>query len=282
MKLTVLDTLSLPGNAAKPNEDAFAAEDFAALVLDGATPVNEPLMPGPSDAAWIAAFGARRLTAHLRAAKNAKAALRAALADAEKSFAGLRRRAPAANHEIPSAGMMLVVPREDGCDALWFGDCGAIVLEPGGDAAAIGEAFAARKWESGNAAKLAAEWNLAPTGEALRAADRPRAQRARDAMNTKDGYWRFTPDADAAAHVETARLRLPPGTHVLVASDGFLALATDYGGHDAKTLVQAALEKGLAPLGETLRAAERGDPEGRRFPRFKIHDDATAVLARLD
>ena len=54
MTLALLDSLSLPGDMDKPNEDAFAQNGGAAVVLDGATPLGDPLMPGPSDAAWIA------------------------------------------------------------------------------------------------------------------------------------------------------------------------------------------------------------------------------------
>ena len=46
-------------------------------------------------------------------------------------------------------------------------------------------------------------------------------------------------------------------------------------------LISAAETKGLAALGEELRAIEEGDPEGRRFPRFKKSDDATALLLKL-
>ena len=64
MSLVLLESLSLPGDPAKPNEDSFAFGDHAALVMDGATPLGDPLMPGPSDAAWLAQFGARRLHRH--------------------------------------------------------------------------------------------------------------------------------------------------------------------------------------------------------------------------
>jgi hypothetical protein len=43
----------------------------------------------------------------------------------------------------------------------------------------------------------------------------------------------------------------------------------------------AALDKGLAALGEELRAIEAGDIGGDRFPRFKKSDDATALLIQL-
>ena len=93
MTFELLDSLSLPGDAAKPNEDAFGHDAAAAVVLDGATPLGDGLMPGPSDAAWIAQFGARRLLAHLRDGEGARKALRGALADAQKSFEALRRHA---------------------------------------------------------------------------------------------------------------------------------------------------------------------------------------------
>jgi hypothetical protein len=46
--------------------------------------------------------------------------------------------------------------------------------------------------------------------------------------------------------------------------------------------VAAALDKGLAALGDELRAIEAGDATGAKFPRFKKSDDATALLLKLD
>ena len=94
-----------------------------------------------SDAAWIARFGANRLMAHLRAGATAQAALKAALADAERSFAGLRRRPPAETCEMPFAAMMLAVESAGGFDALWFGDCAALVKRGSEPAFIVGDAF---------------------------------------------------------------------------------------------------------------------------------------------
>ena len=46
-------------------------------------------------------------------------------------------------------------------------------------------------------------------------------------------------------------------------------------------LMAAAKNKGLAALGEELRAIEKTDPLGEKFSRFKKSDDATAVLLRV-
>jgi hypothetical protein len=69
-----------------------------------------------------------------------------------------------------------------------------------------------------------------------------------------------------------------PGARVLLASDGFLALASDYGRYTPDTLFAAAESRGLAALGAELRAVEAADADGVRFPRFKRSDDATALL----
>ena len=109
MTFQLLDQLSLPGDLAKPNEDFLAQGAGAALVMDGATPLGDSLMPGPSDAAWIAQFGSRRLMAHLERGDGARKALRRALADAQKSFAALRRHPPEQMWQTPCASMMLAV-----------------------------------------------------------------------------------------------------------------------------------------------------------------------------
>jgi hypothetical protein len=107
MALELLEVLSLPGDPAKPNEDSHGQDGRAAVVLDGATPLGDGLMPGPSDAAWIAQFGARRLLAHLRDGSGARKALRDALADTQKSFEALRRIPPQHVWQTPCASMML-------------------------------------------------------------------------------------------------------------------------------------------------------------------------------
>src|SRR3954471_7768162 len=140
MSLTfeLLDQLSLPGDAAKPNEDALGYggnaaghAGNAALVMDGATPLGEGLMPGPSDAAWIAQFGARRILAHLRDGEGGRKALRGALADAQKSFEALRRHPPEEMWQTPCASLIVAVAGEGSVEFLSFGDCAALVQPAG-------------------------------------------------------------------------------------------------------------------------------------------------------
>ena len=121
--------------------------------------------------------------------------------------------------------------------------------------------------------------NAASTG--VRDAFLPALRAARNTVNTERGGWLFGPDAGAAEHVASARIRAPSGTVVLLVSDGFLALASDYGRYDVARLMQAARANGLRTLGQELREIEAGDPDGKQFPRFKKSDDATALLLRI-
>ena len=68
---------------------------------------------------------------------------------------------------------------------------------------------------------------------------------------------------------------------ILLGTDGFLALAIDYGRYSPESLLAAAEQRGLALLGDELRAVEAADPDGLRYPRFKRSDDATALLLAL-
>jgi Protein phosphatase 2C len=281
MRFELIDSLTLPGNPAKPNEDAFGHSANAALVMDGATGVGDSLMPGASDAAWLAQFGARRILSHLGESDAPVQAVRAALADAEKSFKALRRRAPKETYEIPFASMMLVTAKAAGFEALSFGDCAALVKRPGAQIEILGIAFQNRTREAAGAARLAKAKGLNPAARTNLPQFLDALRKERNSVNTGKGHWLFGPDVTAADHVAIKPVGAPAGTLVLLSTDGFLALASDYGRYDAEGLMAAAQTKGLKALGEEVRAVEAGDPEGVAYPRFKTSDDATALLLRL-
>jgi hypothetical protein len=301
MDFELIDSLSLPGDPAKANEDSSSHDANAAVVLDGATPLGDGLMPGPSDAAWIAHFGARRILAHLREGDGARKAVRDALADTQKSFEALRRMPPQDMWQTPCASMMLAFlspsalriasaatgtspaksadaqrGREVGAEVefLWFGDCAALLKQGDGAVQIVGETLDKRAAEAGRAQKLSQEKGQ-PSTDRAQFIDALRATRNR--INS-GSYWLFSPDVKAASHVSRRVIKCAPGATLLLASDGFLALASDYGAYSADTLMAAALDKGLAALGEELRAIEAADAGGAKFPRFKQSDDATALL----
>ena len=280
MQFQLLDSLSLPGDPSKPNEDSFSHAPAFVCVFDGATVLGENLMPGRSDAQWIAQFGARRLRAHAESSSGDPSdMLRAAAADAEKSFVALRKRVPAETYETPFASLMALFIRNGAFEALWFGDCGALIRSPDGAVSVVGEALKIRARERDRVSNLAEPEGVAAT--TVREKFLPALRASRNRVNKKGGSWLFAPDAQCADHAAKAKLMIEPGSLILLASDGFFALVSDYGHYSADELVSTAERDGLAALGKELRAIEAADPKGISCPRFKSSDDATAVLVAL-
>jgi serine/threonine protein phosphatase PrpC len=278
VQFTLLDSLTLPGDPAKPNEDAFAHTPNMAVVFDGATGLGERLMPGASDAQWIAQFAVRRLRAYAQEGENGpREWLHDAAFDAATSFEALRRREPAEKYEVPYGSLMLAALGEASLDLVWFGDCAALLHDDEGAFSMIGDTIEKRTRESGRAAKA----SKSPAAAGVRDEFLPALRAARNKVNTQGCDWLFAPDPACAEHARSKTIAAAPGATLLLASDGFLALSADYRRYTAEALLDTAIRRGLAALGQELRAIERDDPEGRRFPRFKRSDDATAVLLSI-
>lgn len=279
MKLEYVSGISLPGDRTKPNDDAFCHSDTIAAVFDGATNLGDPVLPSDSDAAWIARKGAERLIAN--DILGGRGALARTARDAERDFNKTKLRDPVDRYELPRAAMMLVAPEVGGFLALWFGDCAALVRRPGEAVQLIGEAMEKRNRESARAAKLAADMGIDPTAGINHPEILPTLRKSRNRANTAEGSWAFSPTAECADHAHALAFDAPARTHILICSDGFLAAASDYGLYDIDGLIAAALSEGLRPLVEQIRQVEEEDATGRRFPRFKKSDDATALLLRV-
>jgi serine/threonine protein phosphatase PrpC len=280
MQFRLLDSLSIPGDPVKPNEDSFSHAAGFTCVFDGATVLGENLMPGKSDAQWIAQFGARRLRAHAEDGTSApRESLRAAAADAEKSFQALRIREPAEIYETPFASLMALFLRGNSMEALWFGDCTALIRSPSGAIRTVGEALASRARERDRASSLAVPDGVAAAS--VRETYLPALRASRNRVNSRGSDWLFAPDARCADHASSARVSVERGSVILLASDGFFALVSDYARYSPIELLAAAQARRLAALGEELRAIESADPKGMTYPRFKSSDDATALLLDL-
>jgi serine/threonine protein phosphatase PrpC len=277
MHFDMIDSLSLPGDPSKANEDSFTHNERMAVVFDGATGLGDSLMPGPSDAAWIAQFAGRRLRAHAQEGDDPAQWLRAAAQDAEKSFKALRRRAPKERYEIPVGSLMQAALIDTTLHFAWFGDCAALLREPTGAVVTIGDTLDVRAKEAARARQA----SQAPAADGVRAEFLPALRISRNRINKKGGDWLFAPQAACADHAKMTEAPASAGARLLIASDGFFALAADYGRYSADALLSAAEDRGLDALGRELRAIESDDPDGRRYPRYKRSDDATALLLSI-
>jgi serine/threonine protein phosphatase PrpC len=283
--LTILDRISLPGRPDKPNEDAMGEGGSVAFVLDGATGLGDlPLMRGESDAAWVARAAASALSVHAPGfAGDLDSLVYKAATDVERQFRAERQRDDFESFEIPWATLAICGVTSGLINVAFLGDSRLLVRDEHGAVHHFGAPLKYRKGEQALAQKMIAEAKGERLGiESIRASVLPQLRASRAKVNTPEGYWLMGPDPRAAAHVVKSQMRLGAGAMVLMMTDGFYALIEDYKLYDDAGLIKAALGKGLSALGDELREIELNDPMGKKFPRMKTSDDATAMLVRAE
>lgn len=270
--LTLVEAISLAGDRAKQNDDAYGFAHGRAWVLDGATDMMEQkLTRTVSDAAWIAQ--AANASLHAARSGSLRDLVRAASADAAATFAALGAEI-AERWMSPISSLLMLEETPEGLSGIDLGDSRVFAL--GADGSVV-----TRGGHDGvdDEVKLASRQTDADKPLLQRTATIDILRRARATLNREGSHWTFGLDPACADHVRAWEIRLPRPAHVLLMTDGFSALTDRYDAYDAGTLVQAALDKGLQELGREVRAIEDADAGGK-FPRFKKSDDATALLLR--
>lgn len=283
VRFSVRDCISVSGGG--HNEDRFGQHGECAWVIDGATDLLEQrLLPGPSDAAWLAE--ALDLAFMRRAAEQPGPSLRAVLhgatAEISEHFAAIARRPIAHRHEQPSAAGIFARLRGGQLEALSLGDSTLLTLPEDGTPLDLFRNPGTREADEearGAARRLTAEGKGGAKG--IRAELMPMLRASRDRMNTPGGYGIFSIDLPPEGFVREIVRPVEVGDRFLLATDGFLRLVDVYGAYELAGLGDAIQAKGLARLAIELRDIEGGDAEGERFPRAKMKDDATALIVEV-
>ncbi|MEM9048613.1 MAG: hypothetical protein AAGC92_07820 [Pseudomonadota bacterium] len=267
-----LQTISLNGTPGRANDDRVGATQRLAWVIDGATDLGPPGLLGPQGgAAWLAD------TASLGFARSEKPSLAATCAEVfafvAVRYAADRTRDVQAAWERPKAAFAAVQLVAERLHIAWAADCAVLLLSRGGGV--WGSAPPDSAAEAADAQALGPGVGADPVLSAEALADR-RAHRSR-----RD-HIALSPDANASA-ASTCHADVPvsPGDAVMLMSDGFSALLSEYGRYRAETFMDALQQKGLEGLAAETRAIERADAACLRYPRFKVSDDLTAIWLRV-
>jgi hypothetical protein len=263
---TILDRISWPGSPDRANEDAFGASGAWAWVIDTSIfPGTPAIMHERSDAAWLASFASRRLSDLAPEAQDGSALIRHVMEEAR------------------TVGAMTLVRHRGGSLDVWtFADTTAFVRRPDGSVLTVGEAPGMRQFEVAAAERLLQASgatpetiNRTPEFQAWLAERRQRQRQSR-------GASLLGLDPSAADRLRHETVPCEEGSTILLTSDGFSALVDLYGVMNAESMMAAALSSGLEPLAQKAREIETQiDPDGRLYPRFKVSDDATALLVRV-
>ncbi|MBV1693966.1 MAG: protein phosphatase 2C domain-containing protein [Hyphomicrobiales bacterium] len=277
MGWTIECLISKPGRDL--NEDAAGATGNLAWVLDGA---RSPVAPrfGPSDAAWLVG----EIDTRLQAAGASGATLDDALA---RLASALPLAWGPADDADPAGGptnclalLHLEVDAGTGganIEAAVLGD--VVVLMDGGDGPVIWTDERVRPFEARTIA-VAARCSRAPDGTlGPEVAETIRANRR--AINTPHGFAVVSPVRPWLHLARRFSARLAPGSRLALMSDGFWRLVDPFEMMSPRELLDALLSGEADALLARLRAAERDDGDAGRWPRIKIHDDATVMVVRV-
>lgn len=266
---------SEPGAADRPNEDFAAIVPGAAVLLDGAGfPPGWETGCAHGTAWYVRALGGLLAARAGDPAIGLRELLGQGIGQVRRMHAGtcdLRVRA------TPQATVILARQLGDTLEYLVLCDSVLLLQPRHGQARAITDTRLADI-----AAKLrAARGLLAGTPRhdpAWRACD----QQVEAARNQPGGFWLAAADPAAASEAITGSEPIDDLAAVALLSDGATRLADRYHLATWDQLAAILAQEGPAGLIRHVRAAEDGDPNGERWPRGKICDDATAVYWQTD
>ncbi len=279
----LLDSVSVASGAL--NEDRIGQASGMAWVIDGATDVAaERLLPGVSDAAWLAEALDAELRIRVHHGLSLDALLVAAGETIAQRFDREQRRPPRERHELPSAAGIVLRRTSEGVELLSLGDCSLVVAPAEGDAYVAGDAAGLSPGDrrTGEAMRQIQQSTGTRTWVEARGHLLPRLRASREGLNRPGGYGAFSVVPVPAELVGIERIPLTPGTHLLLASDGFMRLADVYRRYRGPQLLGEGRRRGLAAIVTEMRVLEAADPECLAIPRAKPRDDASAMLLAVE
>ncbi len=275
-RFEVIDVVNDPGEPGRSGDDRFGYDPGAgtAWVLDGATDVTDlkPFPRAESGAAWVAEALSARLMIAPGPDQPASDYWHDVLTDvrtraARESDVVLDSLPPEAR-PIAAGVWMRALPQGERVEFAWLGDCLALVALAGGVETLGAPEKADEETETARRLlQLTPEERL----EALRAARRHRNQ---------PGRAIFGIDPSAAQFLNLRTIAIPPGTDILMMSDGFYRLVSPYGVHTPASLMEAVRREDLFAVLRRLRAEDTSATNEAERGRLKSRDDACAVYLR--
>jgi hypothetical protein len=272
MHFELLEVISLNGRPGVPNDDRCGMTATLAWVVDGATDLGPPgVLGAQGGAAWLAtaasaAFSKSRSTCIEDTCKTAFAAI-------EAQFEAEKVRDVVHAWEVPKAAFALAQLSSDGLSVAWAAD--SPVLHIAGNEAA---------WCTGLPDTSAEAADALALGEGVGAPTDISGAVLEDRRNHRSRAHHEALSSNAAASFAVTRSAHHPvaiGDELLLMSDGFASLVTDYKRYTATELAATLRVKGLAKLAQEIREIEQEDAGCVRYPRFKVSDDATALWLKV-
>lgn len=276
-------TVAASHGAGEINEDVVGFCGSAVWVIDGATGVGANLLEAPSDAAWLARRADRELHATLLSDPDLPTVdlLRRVMSACREALETDRVRGAAGAHEHPSAAFALVRHYAGEIEFTTLGDCRIAYRHD--DTVRLFGATPLAEIE-GRTIELARQCMVeypTITPAMLRDKLMPQLRANRSLMNRPDGYWVLGTEPEAANHLDRLVISACNGDAFALASDGFLRLIELFEVASPADLLAIDNDDAFAAALENLRALEDLEGSCHRYPRVKVHDDATFAHCRI-
>ncbi|WP_416967448.1 integrase [Streptomyces sp. 4F14] len=262
---------SVPAEPGRENEDFAAVAPEAAVLLDGAG-VAGAETGCTHGVAWFSATLGGMLLGAITAHPDEPLAV--CLADSIRVVRSLHGSGCDLTHRAsPTSTVVAVRARAGALEHLVLGDSSLLLTDPQGRTTVVTDR---RLDDVGK--RLRGPVDSLPTGSPEHATA---LAEHRDALtkfrNRSDGFWIAGVDPRAAEHALTGAVPLESLASVSLLSDGASRLADRFQlatWHDTLAVLDSS---GPEELIRRVRSAEATDPHGRRWPRGKAQDDATAL-----
>lgn len=261
---------TVAGTSERSNEDWAAATPAGVVVLDGVT-APQVAEPGCDHSVewYVQALGSRLLLG-----LNTDATMTAVLADAITRVAELHQSTcDLASIGTPAAAVAMLRIRDDHMEYLVLADA-TIVIDTTNELRVVSDT----RVDSAAPEALARTRTEAIGTPEHRAAVAHMSVEQLQQRNIPGGYWVAGTNTEAAFQAITCRVPLKQVRRAALFTDGASRVVDTFGDLGWPACLDLLQNNGPRGLIRHVRRLEESDPEGRRWPRFKTSDDATAVL----
>ncbi|MFB6366670.1 protein phosphatase 2C domain-containing protein [Paenibacillus elgii] len=283
-----IQTLTLKGTA-EWNEDALVVNPGVSMygVLDGATSLHPFRGPNGETGGYLASRTIQQYLESLQAEDLAGIDLKEAIVQANVRLRGKMKEAGidlTDQAALWTSALAVVRIHDRYIDYAQVGDCMIAATYADGTVRTVSRDQVAHiDYESKKIWEEALRTGV-QTREELWELVKPHIRGNKSRMNTLGGYSVLSGQPEANDFIEYGRINRIQLQSILIVSDGLFppkssAQPPADGIGELVTLIE---EKSLEGYAKWLMDLEAEDKECRKYPRFKVSDDKTAVLIRFD
>jgi len=254
----------------KFNEDRVLAKHNLFGVFDGASSLVKNLYNNKSGAWWAADIACREFSSNddnlLNLARRSNLCLKSTM----------QQYGVDVSNKLHCWSTSAAVFRINGDELEWVqaGDCLIMAIDPDGNQRLL------TPYHNHDAATLS-QWRQEPEESHQQVLKRLRPQIEKVRLRMNEDYGVLNGDERVESFLHHGRIATRQISHILAFSDGLFPPSAADSDPDFDALAQRYLQEGLDGVGRWVRQQEQADPQCRRFPRFKTHDDMSAVSVSL-